>query len=79
MICQIYKTNIINEIQLHFQRNHIFDISLKIYQKIIVYIEELIIWFIQNISIPSNEIEAIEGIKVIQDFKYITEFEYQKL
>ena len=30
-------------------------------------------------SIPSNEIEAIEGIKVIQGFKYTAEFGCHKL
>ena len=64
---------------MHFQRNYIFNISLKIYQKIIIYIEELIIWFIQNISISSNKIEVIERIKVIQDFKYIIGFKCHKL
>jgi hypothetical protein len=79
VIYQICEIDIINEIQLHFQRNHIFDISLKIYQKIIIYIKELIIQFIQNISIFLYKIEIIEEIKMIQDFKYITEFEYYQL
>ena len=79
VICRICETNIIDEIQLHFQRNHILDISLKIHQKIIAYIGELIVRSVQNVSIPSNEIEAIEGIKVIQDFKCNAEFGCHKL
>ena len=42
MICQIYKIKIIDDILLHFQRYH-EDILLKIYQAIIVYINDLYI------------------------------------
>lgn len=78
-ICQICKAGITDGIQLHFQRNHILDISLEIRQKITAYVGGLIVRPVHNVSIPSHEIEAIEGIKVIQGFKCTAGFGCHKL
>ena len=43
VICRICEASISNDIQLHFQRHHEIDISLKIHEKIITYIRDLII------------------------------------
>ena len=34
--------------------------------------------FIRNIKILIKKINMIEGIKIVSEFKYIIEFEYQK-
>ena len=79
MICRICEASISNDVQLHFQRHYEIDIPLKIHEKIIAHVRDLIIQSIQNMSISSKEIEMIEGIKVNSGFKYTTEFECQKI
>ena len=44
-----------------------------------MYINNLNIWFIRDIKISIEKINAIEEIKIVLEFKYITKSEYQKI
>lgn len=79
VICQICNAGITDAVQLHFQRHHKLDVSLEIRQKITAHVRDLIIRPIQDVIIPSKEIEAIKGIKVIPGFKCTAGFGCQEL
>jgi hypothetical protein len=52
---------------------------LKIRKEIDEYAKDLNLRSVKNISNPRQEIETIEGIEIISDFKYIAKSKYWKV
>jgi hypothetical protein len=77
VICQICKTGITDDVLLHFQRYH-GDILLEIRQAIGAHVNGLNVRSVRDVEIPTGEINAIEGIKIVPGFKCIAESECQK-
>jgi len=78
MICWICKSEVIDDILLYFQRYY-GDILLEIHQVIVVHVNDLNMWSVRDIEIPTGEINAIEGIQIVPGFKCIAGSECQKL
>jgi len=78
LICRICKIGVTG-VHRHFARNHQIEISLENHQKIDEHAENLILRSVKDMLIPIHEIEAIEEIEVIEDFKYTAGFECQEM
>jgi hypothetical protein len=77
LICRICKAAVTG-VHRHFARTH-QEISLEDRQEIDEYVEGLILRPVEQVSIPTREIEAIEGIEIVHGFRCTAELECREV
>jgi len=68
LICRVCKAGVIG-VHRHFARTHQIDISFEDRQEIDEYAKGLTLRIVEEVSTPTQEIKAIEGIEIIPGFK----------
>ena len=77
LICRICKAAVTG-VHRHFARTH-QEIPLEDRQEIDEYVEGLTLRSVEQVSIPTREIEAIEGIEIVPGFRCTAELECQEV